>query len=180
MAATSPFASPNEPGQRRADRRDLPTGTLTLLFTDIQGSTYLLQQLGEHYASALSECRDLLRAAFGGHHGHEVDAQGDAFFVAFARASDALAAAVAAQRALTTHPWTEGVPVRVRSIASRTYNVQAACTSCSLRTCPPISQRSRPLMSALTICQSSLLLSSGESRKWRLFRTSFTVRTCVW
>ncbi|OLE34685.1 MAG: hypothetical protein AUG45_03795 [Ktedonobacter sp. 13_1_20CM_3_54_15] len=114
MAATSPFASPNEPGQRRADRRDLPTGTLTLLFTDIEGSTYLLQQLGEHYASALSECRDLLRAAFGGHHGHEVDAQGDAFFVAFARASDALAAAVAAQRALTTHPWTEGVAVRVR------------------------------------------------------------------
>ena len=71
MAATSPFASPNEPGQRRADRRDLPTGTLTLLFTDIQGSTYLLQQLGEHYASVLSECRDLQRAAFAGHHGHE-------------------------------------------------------------------------------------------------------------
>ena len=114
MAATSPFASPSEPGQRRADRRDLPTGTLTLLFTDIEGSTHLLQQLGEHYASALSECRDLLRAAFGGHHGHEVDTQGDAFFVAFARASDALSAVVAAQRALTTHPWPEGVAVRVR------------------------------------------------------------------
>src|SRR5690349_24665035 len=92
----------------------LPTGTVTLLFTDIEGSTHLLQQLGEHYASVLSECRDLLRAAFRGHHGHEVDTQGDAFFVAFARATDAVAAAVAMQRALTSHPWPEGMAVRVR------------------------------------------------------------------
>jgi len=92
----------------------LPTGTVTLLFTDIEGSTRLLQQLGEGYASVLSECRDLLRAAFHEHRGHEVDTQGDSFFVAFARASDALSAAVAAQRALATHPWPEGVALRVR------------------------------------------------------------------
>jgi predicted ATPase/class 3 adenylate cyclase/DNA-binding CsgD family transcriptional regulator len=93
---------------------ELPTGTVTMLFTDIEGSTRLLQQLGEGYASVLSECRDLLRAAFREHRGHEVDTQGDAFFVAFARASDAISAVVAAQRALTTYAWPPGVVVRVR------------------------------------------------------------------
>jgi len=114
MAATSPFASPNEPGQRRADLRDLPAGTVTLLFTDIEGSTRLLQQLGEGYASVLSECRDLLRAAFHEHRGHEVDTQGDSFFVAFARATDAISAAVDMQRTLASHAWPNGVTVQVR------------------------------------------------------------------
>jgi class 3 adenylate cyclase len=92
----------------------LPTGTITLLFSDIEGSTLLLQQLGERYARVLSECRDLLRAVFRRHHGYEVDMQGDAFFVAFARATDALAAAVDAQHDLATHSWPGGVTVRVR------------------------------------------------------------------
>jgi predicted ATPase/class 3 adenylate cyclase/DNA-binding CsgD family transcriptional regulator len=92
----------------------LPRGTVTLLFTDIEGSTLLLQQLGERYASVLSECRDLLRTAFSEHHGHEVDTQGDGFFVVFVRAREALLATVAAQRTLTTHSWPEGVVVRVR------------------------------------------------------------------
>jgi len=94
--------------------RALPTGTVTLLFTDIEGSTRLLHQLGERYASVLEGCRSLLRATFLEFHGHEVDTQGDAFFVAFTRASDAVAAAVAAQRALVSHPWPEGVSVQVR------------------------------------------------------------------
>ena len=94
--------------------RELPTGTVTLLFTDIEGSTRLLQQLGERYASLLETCRELLRAAFLEFHGYEVDTQGDAFFVAFARATDAISAAVAAQRALFSHTWPEGVTVRVR------------------------------------------------------------------
>ena len=63
--------------------RELPTGTVSLLFTDIEGSTRLLQQLGKSYASVLEECRHLLRAVFAQYHGHEVDTQGDAFFVAF-------------------------------------------------------------------------------------------------
>ena len=91
----------------------LPTGTVTLLFTDIEGSTRLLQQVGERYTDLLQECRHLLRAAFGRWNGHEVDTQGDAFFVAFARATDALAAAVDAQRALARHAWPDGVSVRV-------------------------------------------------------------------
>ena len=94
--------------------RELPTGTVTLLFTDIEGSTRLLSQLGERYASVLDECRHLLRAAFHANRGHEVDTQGDAFFVAFARASDAVAAAVDGQRALFTHAWPDGVAMRVR------------------------------------------------------------------
>src|SRR6266571_2539840 len=94
--------------------RDLPTGTLTLLFTDIAGSTCLLHQLGERYASMLLECRQVLRAVFEQWNGHEVDTQGDAFFVVFARATDAVSAAVAAQRALASHPWPKGVAVHVR------------------------------------------------------------------
>jgi predicted ATPase/class 3 adenylate cyclase/DNA-binding CsgD family transcriptional regulator len=93
---------------------DVPTGTITLLFTDIEGSTLLLQQLGEQYSHVLAQCRQLLRRAFQEYHGHEVDTQGDAFFFAFARATDAVSAVVAAQRALASHAWPEGVAVRVR------------------------------------------------------------------
>src|SRR5438067_518108 len=91
----------------------LPKGTVTLLFTDIEGSTRLLQQVGERYTDLLEEYRQLLRAAFGRWNGNVVDTQGDAFFVAFARASDAVGAAVAAQRVLASHVWPEGVVVRV-------------------------------------------------------------------
>ena len=93
---------------------DLPTGTITLLFTDMEGSTRLLQQLGERYTTVLADCRHLLRRAFAQHHGHEVDTQGDAFFVVFARASDAVTAAVTIQRLLSDHAWPQGVSVRVR------------------------------------------------------------------
>ncbi len=94
--------------------RQLPTGTLTLLFTDIEGSTRLLQQLGNNYAEMLLECRRLLRAAFQQWNGHEVDMQGDAFFVVFERAVDAISAAVNAQRALYSARWPDGAIVRVR------------------------------------------------------------------
>jgi len=94
--------------------RDLPVGTVTLLFTDIEGSTHLLQQLGDRYANLLAEYRHLLRTAFDEYHGHEVDTQGDAIFAAFARASDAFSATVAAQRALAVHSWPGAVTVRVR------------------------------------------------------------------
>jgi predicted ATPase/class 3 adenylate cyclase/DNA-binding CsgD family transcriptional regulator len=114
MAESSPFASPNEAGQKRTTLRDLPTGTVTLLFTDIEGSTLLLQQLGERYAEMLATYRQLLRTAFQQWNGFEVDTQGDAFFVAFARATDAVSAAVAAQRALASHNFAEGVAVAVR------------------------------------------------------------------
>jgi class 3 adenylate cyclase len=88
--------------------RDLPTGVVTLLFTDVEGSTRLLHSLGDEYGQALQEHRRRLRGAFAEHEGVEVDTQGDAFFVAFARASDAVAAAADCQRALA------GGPIRVR------------------------------------------------------------------
>jgi class 3 adenylate cyclase len=94
--------------------RQLPTGTLTLLFTDIEGSTLLLQQLGNDYAEMLREYRRLLRAAFQEWHGYEVDTQGDAFFVVFERATEGVSAAVTAQRALSSACWPDGVTVRVR------------------------------------------------------------------
>jgi predicted ATPase len=79
---------------------DLPPGTVTLLFTDIEGSTRLLNELGDEYADVLAEHRRLLREAFSSHHGLEVDTQGDAFFYVFASAKEALSAAAEAQRAL--------------------------------------------------------------------------------
>jgi predicted ATPase len=82
--------------------RDLPRGTVTFLFTDIEGSTRLLAELGSEYADALAEHRRLLRDAFSAHRGVEVDTQGDAFFYAFAEAADALVAAAEAQEALTS------------------------------------------------------------------------------
>jgi predicted ATPase len=84
--------------------RSLPGGTVTFLFTDIEGSTRLLQEHGERYAALLSEHRRVLREAFAHHGGVEVDTQGDAFFVAFARASDAIAAAFDGQAALRDGP----------------------------------------------------------------------------
>src|SRR5215472_5118542 len=95
--------------------KDLPTGTVTFLFSDIEGSTALLQRLGDRrYAEVLDEHRGLLRDAFAEGHGQEVDTQGDAFLVAFARARDALAAAVAGQLALTKHTWPDDASLRVR------------------------------------------------------------------
>jgi len=84
--------------------RNLPTGVVTLLFTDVEGSTRLLHELGDDYGEALHEHRRRLRAAFADHEGVEVDTQGDAFFVAFARASSAVAAAADGQRALADGP----------------------------------------------------------------------------
>ena len=85
--------------------RELPTGTVTFLFTDIEGSTRLLHDLGpEGYAAALAEHRRVLREAFAAHSGVEVDTQGDAFFVAFPTAPAALAAAADAQASLVAGP----------------------------------------------------------------------------
>ncbi len=93
---------------------ELPSGTVTFLFTDIEGSTRLLKELGPLYGDALAEHQRILRASFAAHGGHEVDTQGDSFFVAFGRAKDAVAAAVDAQRDLTAHTWPEGGAIRVR------------------------------------------------------------------
>jgi predicted ATPase len=82
----------------------LPTGTVTFLFTDVEGSTRLLHELGDAYAAALGEHRTALRECFGRHGGVEVDTQGDAFFFAFGKASDALAAAREGQEALASGP----------------------------------------------------------------------------
>ena len=78
----------------------LPTGTLTLLFSDIEGSTSLLNGLGSRWGEALSAQRRILRAAFEAHGGHEMGTEGDSFFVVFTSAHEALLAAIEAQRAL--------------------------------------------------------------------------------
>ena len=93
---------------------DRPRGTVTFLFTDVEGSTRLLGQLRDRYGSVLAEHQRLLREAFAAHGGEEVDTQGDAFFYVFSRARDAAAAAADGQRALAAHDWPEGATFRVR------------------------------------------------------------------
>ena len=92
-----------------------PTGTVTLLFSDIEGSTRLLERLGhDQYAEALDLHRRLLREAFERHGGYEVDYEGDSFFIAFGGAEDAVAAAAEAQQALARTDWPDGLEFRVR------------------------------------------------------------------
>src|SRR5215212_1099183 len=91
-----------------------PSGTITFLFTDIEGSTHLLDKMGDQYAVALGEHHEILRAAIQKWNGHEVDTQGDAFFVTFMRALDAVQCAAEAQRALKAHAWYQGENLRVR------------------------------------------------------------------
>jgi class 3 adenylate cyclase len=95
-------------------RRDLPTGTITLLFSDIEGSTRLLQQVGDRYGNILMEYRQLLRTTLQAHRGHEVDAAGDGFFAVFVCATDAVAAAVTVQRVLAAHAWPQGITLQAR------------------------------------------------------------------
>jgi class 3 adenylate cyclase len=94
---------------------ELPGGTVTFVFTDIEGSTRLLQELGdEEYGRVSGDHRRLVRETFGERGGTEIDTQGDAFFFSFPRARDAVAAAVDAQRALHDHEWPGGSEVLVR------------------------------------------------------------------
>lgn len=92
----------------------LPTGTVTFLFTDIEGSTRLVQEQRERYPQVLSDCAQLIRRAVRSCDGREVDARGDSLFIAFARARDAVTAAVEAQQAIAAHSWPERATVRVR------------------------------------------------------------------
>jgi class 3 adenylate cyclase len=91
-----------------------PSGTVTFLFTDIQGSTRLLDKLGDQYATSLAEHHHILRAAIQKWKGTEMDTQGDAFFVTFTRALDAVQCVAEAQRKLAEHSWLLEEPIRVR------------------------------------------------------------------
>jgi class 3 adenylate cyclase len=93
---------------------EIPSGTVTLLFTDIEGSTRLAHQLGEGYGACLNGHRELLRSAVAEAGGYEVDCRADELFASFQRAKDGVAAALAVQRNLATRTWSEGARVRVR------------------------------------------------------------------
>ena len=93
---------------------ELPAGTVTFVFTDIEDSTELLKRLGDEYPDVLSTHRRITRSAFSTHDGIEIDTQGDAFFFAFPRARDAVTSAVEAQRAHAAAEWPGGEVVRVR------------------------------------------------------------------
>lgn len=113
MEPPVPPASPG-PGVPGDRPRALPTGTVTFLFTDIEGSTALITRLGSAYEPLLEAHRRILRAAFDAAGGIEIQTEGDAFFVVFASASAAAAACLAAQRGLAAYPWPADSQVRVR------------------------------------------------------------------
>ena len=122
----------------------LPGGTVTFVFTDIEGSTQLLQELGdEGYGRVSGDHRRLVRETFGARGGTEIDTQGDAFFFSFPRARDAVAAAVDAQRALRDHEWPDGTGgARAdgrahRRAARRARRATSASTSCAPRASRP-------------------------------------------
>jgi DNA-binding NarL/FixJ family response regulator/class 3 adenylate cyclase len=93
---------------------ELPSGTVTFLFSDIEGSTAPLRQLRDRYGDVLADHQRLLRSAFEEAGGSEIDSQGDSFFFCFRKARDAVQAAVAGQRALLSYSWPDGTEVRVR------------------------------------------------------------------
>jgi class 3 adenylate cyclase len=95
-------------------RDGLPTGTVTFLFTDIEGSTRLLQSLGGAYPGLLERQAELVREALGAEDGTEVGTEGDSFFAVFRLASQAVRASVAIQRAMAVEPWPGGQRVRIR------------------------------------------------------------------
>jgi predicted ATPase/class 3 adenylate cyclase len=95
-------------------RQDLPSGTVTLVFADVEGSTRLLSALGERFGPARQRMRELVRDAAGAHGGAEVDWAGDGVFLAFGRAHDAIAAAAQIQSSLAVEPWPDDEPHRLR------------------------------------------------------------------
>jgi class 3 adenylate cyclase len=99
---------------RASDMRTLPTGHVTFLSTDIEGSTGILQRLGDRYAALLADVRAIIRSAVDRAGGREIDARADEFFAVFERASAALAAALAVERSMQRRTWPAGVDVRVR------------------------------------------------------------------
>jgi class 3 adenylate cyclase len=92
----------------------LPVGTVTFLFTDIEGSTRLMQRVGDDWPTVIGDHNRILRESFEATGGREVDRQGDAFFAVFGRARHGIAAAALAQRRLADHTWPGGIEVRVR------------------------------------------------------------------
>jgi len=96
-------------------KRRLPSGTLTLLLTDIEGSTRILRRLGDGYGAVLEDHRDIIRTAVAAAGGHEVDARADEYFAVFTRAVSALEAAISVQTKLAAHAWPLGLTLRVRA-----------------------------------------------------------------
>jgi DNA-binding SARP family transcriptional activator/streptogramin lyase len=108
------LTAPTSSGLATHRRAQVPTGTVTFLFTDIEGSTRLVHELGDRYGELLEQHHRLVRTAFEQHDGEEIDSQGDAFFFAFRRARDAVRGAVEVQKRFAEARWPNGATIRVR------------------------------------------------------------------
>jgi class 3 adenylate cyclase len=155
-------------------RPRLPTGQLTLLFSDIEDSSGHLAALGERYGPALSQVRRIHRTATRRRGGHEVDARADEFFAVFTDAAAAVDAAVAIQREIGAHAWPDGRPMRVRiglhtgrpTLTASGYEGISVHTAARIATCAHGGQLivSRSTRAALGEAASVQLTSLGSVR----------------
>src|SRR6266516_4729247 len=157
-----PESAASSKAEPTRSERELPTGTITLLFADMEGSTRLLQQLGDRYVSVLADYRQLLRAAFGQWRGHEVDTGGRSC----SRTRPASWWSRLCRRVCPCGIW--------GNIASRTCNGPATSFNWAARTSLLTSHPSKPSTHPLTICPSNPQRSLDASRKW-----SRSVNSCV-
>jgi class 3 adenylate cyclase len=137
------------------------TGTLTFLFSDIEGSTRLLDELGSSaYTAVLERQASILRGAFAAHGGREENTEGDSFFVLFDSAQEAVLAAIDGQRLLATEAWPDGIEIRVRmGLHAGEATTSAAGSSASTSTGRPASPPRR------TAARSSSPRRSARSRR---------------
>ena len=169
-----------------SETAEIPSGTVTFLFTDIEGSTRLLEQLREQYALVLESQRQILRTAFARWNGHEIDTQGDSFFVVFPRAIDALCCAVEAQKGLAEHAWPEGVRVRVRMGLHTGEPIMVGGGEAGLPPNQEISGGSRPYLVGMDVHRAARVAAAGYGGQVLLSQTTrdlvymdMPARTCL-
>ncbi len=147
----------------------LPSGVVTFVFTDIEGSTQLFRDLGERYPPVLERHREILREVWALHGGREVGTEGDSFLVAFADAGAALEACVAAQRSLAAETWPGDQPLRVR------IGVHAgpAAPLGDQYVAMPVHQAARVVSAAhggQVVASSAVVEAAGDSNRWEVTR----------
>jgi class 3 adenylate cyclase len=145
---------------RGTDSADLPRGTVTFLLTDMEGSTGLLRQLGDAYATVLRDVRALIRSSVRAAGGHEVDARADEFFAVFSEPGPAVRAALAIQRSLRDRDWPDGqkVSVRIGIHTGRTTLTEGGYVGIAVNTAARISAAAHG---------GQILLSSAAREAWQ-------------
>jgi class 3 adenylate cyclase len=156
----------------RQEPPNIPSGTVTFLFTDIEGSTKLLETLREQYARVLEEHRQIFRAAFEHWNGLEIDTLGDSFFVAFGRAMYAVQCVIEARRELMEHEWPQGVSVRVRMGLHTGEPLISKGEPISNKATLGMGRKSRPYYIGMDVHRAARIASAGHGGQVLLSQTT--------